>query len=105
METQKRSWGKLWTYALVVGLMLIGYALTWYLVERKRDSDAEAFYKVSKSNQEQVWSVIHYVQAMRDCAEKADLLEILSPIYIVRTRKEMDSLQKVQDSTKVVGDL
>ncbi len=105
MENRGRTWGKFWTYALVAGLMLAGYAITWYLVEQRRDSDAEAFYKVSKANQEQVWSVIRYVQDMPDSREKSDLLEILSPVYIVRTRKEMDSLRKARDSTPALGGL
>jgi hypothetical protein len=99
MENKRRTWGKLWTYIVLAGAMLTINAITWYLVELRRDNDAAAFYEVSKANEEQLWSIQRYVDNMPDSHEKQNLSELLSPIYIVRTRAEMDSIRKKNDST------
>lgn len=98
MEDKVKTWGKTWTYAVIIVVLLVGYGLTWYLVEQRRDSDAAAFYKVSKANEEQLWSLKDYVETMPDGDHKEKLREILNPIYIVRTRAEMDSVRSVKDS-------
>lgn len=98
MEHQRRAWGNRWTYLLITGIFLAGYALTWYLVEQRRDSDAAAFYKVSKDNEEQLWRIKRYVDSMPESEHKETLRELLNPIYIVRTRAEMDSIRSVKDS-------
>lgn len=98
MENQGKTWGKIWTYAVLTAIFLLGYGITWYLVEERRDSDAAAFYKVSKANEEQLWSIKDYVETMPDGDHKEKLREILNPIYIVRTRAEMDSIRSVKDS-------
>lgn len=98
MEKQTKTWGKFWTYAVVSGIMLLGYVLTWYLVEQRRDSDAAAFDRVSKANEEQIWTIRQYVESMPDGYEKNELLDLLSPVYIVRTRAEMDSIRKVGEA-------
>jgi hypothetical protein len=64
----------------------------------RRDKDAAAFYMVSKANEEQLGSIQRYVEDMPDGIEKETLNELLTPIYIVRTRAEMDSIRKVRDS-------
>lgn len=98
MEQQRKAWGKRWTYLMLAGILLAGHALTWYLVEQRRDSDAAAFYKVSKANEEQLWRIKRYVDSMHEGAHKAALRELLNPIHIVRTRAEMDSIRSVKDS-------
>jgi hypothetical protein len=98
MENKRRTWGKLWTYFLITGVMLLVNGITWYLVEMRRDKDAAAFYMVSKANEEQLGSIQRYVEDMPDGIEKETLNELLTPIYIVRTRAEMDSIRKVRDS-------
>jgi hypothetical protein len=98
MENQRKTWGKSWTYTVMTGVLLAGYALTWYLVEKRRDNDAAQFYKVSKANEEQIWNIKRYVETMPDGDHKANLMEILDPIYIVRTRAEMDSIHGLKDS-------
>jgi len=106
MENHRRTWGKFWTYALV-GLIFLGfYSVTWYLVEKRRDSDAAAFYKVSKANEEQIWSVRRQVETMPDGYQKETLLKLLSGVNIVRTRAEIDSIRRSPgDSTTTVKGL
>jgi hypothetical protein len=98
MENKGRTWGKLWTYLLVIAVMLLVNGITWYLVELRRDKDAATFYMVSKANEEQLWSIQRYVNNMPDGLEKENLSELLTTIYIVRTRAEMDSIQKERES-------
>lgn len=93
---ENRSWGALWTYALVIvgSLFLIG--AIWLLVEDRRDNDAAAFYKVSKQNQNQIMGVRGYVLAMPDGQAKTDLKAMLDTVHIVSTRAEVEALNPVE---------
>lgn len=92
---------------------LIGWAVTYYLVEERRDANAETYYQVATKNKNQLLEIQRLVKAMPPSAWKDSLWAVVDTIDIVITRGEKkynDSIQQskidsmLQDSIKLKED-
>jgi len=94
----KSNWGKVWTYALVLGIALLGGSIAFMLSDEKRDMDADAFYYVSGMNKSTMSGVRGYILAMPDGVDKTNLMKMTDSVHIVTRRAEVMELDSIRRS-------
>jgi len=103
MEEITVIWGKFWTYLLLCLIVLSGGIIAFYLSEARRDADAKTFYDAGRTNNDQWIDIYKYVYENDDLS-KDSIIKYISKIRVIRTRAEMELIQKQKDAAEYAND-
>ena len=103
-EYLQPDWGKFWTYLVVSLVWMSITGFIWYLVEERRDNNARVFYEISRENFEQLENIRAFTWAdSSNCMDRTAVKAMLRNIQIIRTRREVDSINALADTIPFVN--